>query len=163
MTNEKKTQRTRLTHAQWHQVAVYVSSCVDPGTNQINATPSELIALVAQNVGVPTSASQLRDMCRTLGLTIKPEQGAASLGTVAIQVAQLEAATMEQAGTIERLLEQVTELSKNLASVVERVRSHQQQLDNVEVVLRQHGDHIEDQQQRALAGDLTEQQQGGVQ
>ena len=88
----EKPASTRLSHAQWHQVATYVAGCVDPDTDHLSCTPSELVHLVRQDTEQMTNPGQLREMCKQLGLTIRLDKpAAADVHALAAQVLALTA------------------------------------------------------------------------
>ena len=113
--NNVKPASTRLSHAQWHQVATYVAGCVDPGTDHLSCTPSELVGLVRQDTELMTNPGQLREMCKLLGLTIRLDKPAAA--DVHALAAQVQALT-----------EMLSHHAADLAKIKEVLNQHAQRL-----------------------------------
>jgi hypothetical protein len=98
----KGIQRTRLTHADYHRVCVHLSSMVDPGTQDISATLTDLEAVIAQNLGTQVSAQQLRGMCKELGLSYRSDgNGSATVARLQLAIDAMQ----QQLADIELVLE----------------------------------------------------------
>ena len=129
-------QRTRLTHAQWHQVAIYVSGCVDPDTDHLSCTPSELVGLVRQDCELLTNPGQLREMCKQLGLTIRLDKpGAADVAALAHQVQTL-------ASQLVTLTDQVGSLVQNFTDCDDCLRIHGADIEKIKGVLNDHAQRL---------------------
>ena len=127
--NNVKPASTRLSHAQWHQVATYVAGCVDPGTDHLSCTPSQLVALVRQDTELLTNPGQLREMCKLLGLTIRLDKpAAADVHALAAQVDALSGNLQVLADQVQQLADSITMLMDESVKIKSVLNQHAQRL-----------------------------------
>jgi hypothetical protein len=156
---QRPVQRTRLSHVQYHQVATYVAGCVDPGTDSLSCTPSQLVQLVQQDCELFTNPGQLREMCKSLGLTIRNDKPGAA------DVAALTQLCNDLATAVKSTIDSINELHKRIGNIDSQledltgVESPAEDLAKIKAVLNDHAKRLSAWQPVGPAADLLEQQQ----
>ena len=168
----EKPASTRLSHAQWHKVAVYLVQCVDPDSTHISATPADLCALVKQDCELLTNPNQLREMLKQLEITHRLDRpGAADVIALSHQVSTLAEQLVAITDQVGKLLQGIggngttrTETTCDQLDNIETVlESQAKDIEKVKQVLNQHAQRLGNAAAAQVpADDLNQDQQAGI-
>jgi hypothetical protein len=115
MSKEPTVMRTRLTHAQYHQVCLYMTAAATPDTKDIPITTAEMVLEVGQHLSIECTVKQVREIAEMLGLSIVYEGGAgAARSALQIQLGILSDVVAKQQADIEKIKEVLNEQAKQL-------------------------------------------------
>jgi hypothetical protein len=115
MSKEPTVRRTRLTHAQYHQVCLYMTAAATPDTKDIPITTAEMVLEVGQHLIIECTVKQVREMAEMLGLSIVHPVGAgAARSALQIQLGVLSDVVAKQQADIEKIKEVLNDQAKLL-------------------------------------------------
>jgi hypothetical protein len=129
MSEAKTVMRTRLTHAQYHQVCLYMTAAATPDTKDIPITTAEMVLEVGQHLSIECTVKQVREMAEMLGLSIVHEGGAgAARSALQIQLGILSDVVAKQ------LDENIT-LMESVKALIQQTGEHAEAIEKIKMVL----------------------------